>query len=162
MAGFVASETSRVSLLLTYVEEFMDNAGDTLSFEQMLDVCDMADVEHDRAVLSSVVADVNKRLHRNGDWKQLIAVRNVGYRIATPAEARADFLDRSRHVDRQLIANVRAAEKLVRHPDATAAERKRAADAASQAATIRMMVQRDHRKLKRAWVAEEESPVFAE
>jgi hypothetical protein len=158
--AFIPSENSRATVLVGYVLEHMPEVGDQLTYTEMLDLCGFDETPPDPAtVLSGVVAEVNKRLHRAGDWRHLSNVQKVGYRIASPSQLRTEVFGRMRHVKRQHIANQRAIEKVIRHPDATAAERKRAADAASQHAALLTLLTREQRKIQKSWPAEEVSPV---
>ena len=162
MSGFLAVENARASTLLAYVRDYMPDTGDQITYTEVLDLLEMNDVDPKTvgSVLSGVVAVVNKRLHRDGDHRHLSNIATVGYCIGTPARMREEVISRMRAVDRQMVANLRLTEKIVRHPDATTAERKRAADAAAAQAALLSMVRRDQRRVRAAWPAEETSPVL--
>ena len=106
-------------------------------------------------LLSGVVGEVNKRLHRSGEHRHLVNVEGTGYKIASPSEMRSEFLARQRAVDRQQVNNLRLVEKVVRHPETTAAERKRASDAVNAQAALLALVRREQRKIRSGWPAEE-------
>ena len=92
----------------------------------MLDL-DATDVRYASTLLSGVVGEVNKRLHRSGEHRHLVNVEGTGYKIASPSEMRSEFLARQRAVDRQQVNNLRLVEKVVRHlRRPRQAERKRA------------------------------------
>ena len=159
--SFLPNENSRASIILGYVREYMTDAGNTVTYSELLAMLDLPDVPHREAsfVLSSVVMEVNKRLHRDGDWRHLTNVEGIGYRIASPSDLRAENVSRMRRVERQQVANQRAIEKAIRHPDAGALERKRAADAAQAQAALLMLFRKEHRKIRNLWPASETSPV---
>lgn len=153
---FLPNENSRASILLGYVREHMHDAGDQVTYEEVLTLLEVdADPKQAGSLLSGVIATVNKRLHRAGDWRHLSNVQTVGYRIANPADIRHEALARLRMIERQAVASLRATEKGIRHPDATPGERKRAADAAAAQANALSMMRRENRKIKQAWPAEE-------
>jgi hypothetical protein len=158
---FVPSENSRASVILGYVKDHMIEVGDLLTYTEMLGLIevDPSIVPDPPTLLSGIVAQINKRLHQAGDWRHMINVPTVGYRIAAPGEIREEVLGRMRHVDRQQVNNLRAIEKVVRHPDTTPAERKRAADAVSAQQALLTMVRREQTKIRNAWPAEESSPI---
>lgn len=163
MAGFLPNENSRASILLDYVRAEMVNAGDCLSYEDTLKLVGVeADIHEASQLLSGVVNVVNKRLHRDGDWRHLSTVEMVGYRIATPAELRLETMARLRRSERQQVATQRAIEKVIRHPDATTAEQRRATDAAAAQAPLLMIQRRELQKIRRLWPTEETSPVSDE
>lgn len=161
--GFLPSENSRASILLGYVNEYMTEAGDAITYDEVLGLIDVDRSEiktpYVSQELSSLIATVNKRLHREGDWRHLVNEVGVGYRIGTPPEVRHEVVNRMRWVDRQQVSSLRAIEKVVRHPDATPGERKRAADAAASQAALLRLVRREQMKMRKAWVEEETSPV---
>jgi hypothetical protein len=138
----------------------MTDTGDIVTYEHVLD---LLGIEHHGGnasdVLSGIVSNVNKRLHRAGDWRHLVNVVKVGYRIGSPAEVRSEVLGRMRWVDRQNVSALRAIEKVVRHPDATIGERQRAANAAAAQSALLQLVRREHRKVRSNWPEEETSPV---
>jgi len=75
--------------------------------------------------LPAVVGTANRRLVSSG--RRLIAVRGVGYRLATPAECLAEAAERRPRTLRRGVRRARAAaESVVSNVDATADERKRA------------------------------------
>ena len=158
---FTPSENSRSSIILGYVKEHLTEVGNLLPYGEMLALIDLDEtqVPDPPTLLSGIVAQINKRLHQSGDWRHLINVPTVGYRIAAPGEIRCEVLGRMRHVDRQQVNNLRAIEKVVRHPDTTPAERQRAADAVNAQQALLTMVRREQRKIRSAWPAEESSPV---
>lgn len=162
--SFLPNENSRASIVLGYVRDYMTDAGQTVTYSELLAMLDLEHVNHRDAsfILSGVVMEVNKRLHRDGDWRHLTNVENVGYRIATPTDLRAENVARMRRVERQQVANQRAIEKAIRHPDASALERKQAADAAQAQAALLMLFRKEHRKIRNLWPAPETSPVGAE
>lgn len=161
--GFLPSENSRASILLGYVCEHMTEAGDSITYDEVLGLIglDRSEIKgpYVSQELSSLISTVNKRLHREGDWRHLVNEVSVGYRIGTPSEIRCEVINRMRWIDRQQVSSLRAIEKGVRHPDATPGERKRAADAAASQAALVRLVRREQRKMRSAWVAEEVSPV---
>lgn len=159
--SFVPSENSRASLLLAYVLDQMDDVSHQVTYRQICEICGIPRSEDatESMLVSGVVGEVNKRLHRSGDWRQLVNVPNVGYKIGTPAELRELVLGRHRHVQRQMLSMIRESEAVIRHPDSTAGERKRAADATAAQAALLQMVRRDQRRIRRSWHAEEISPV---
>lgn len=160
--AFLPNENSRASLLLDYVVECMEDVGDSIGYEQVFEVCGIDDTDKlDQAgmLLSGIIDTVNKRLHRAGDWRHLQNVARVGYCIGSPATIRSEVMGRHRQMVRSQVRALRATEKVVRHPDATPSERKRAADcAANQAAHLDMM-RRHNREVGRIWIAEEVSPI---
>ena len=162
--SFLPNENSRASIVLGFVREFMVDAGQTITYTELLDMLDLSHVPQRDAsfVLSGVVMEVNKRLHRDGDWRHLTNVEGVGYRVASPADLRAENVARMRRVERQQVANQRAIEKAIRHPDASGQERKQAADAAQAQAALLMLFRKEHRKIRKLWPAPETSPVGAE
>jgi DNA-binding winged helix-turn-helix (wHTH) protein len=160
---FMPNDNSRASVLHAYVCEHLPEAGDIVTYAELRDMLDVD--EGDRfisSVLSPVIALVNKKLHRDGEHRHLVNVENVGYRIASPSDIRVETLGRLRHIDRQQVMALRAMEKAVRHPDASASERKRAADAVAQQAALMQMTRREQAKLRRMWPADEVSPVESE
>jgi hypothetical protein len=158
--SFLPDENSRASRLFDYVREYMVEDGTTITYAELADMFGMDELTlRDHRVSSDVVAKVNTRLHRDGDHRHLISISNVGYRIATPQEARGEVLSRTRAIDRQQVSVLRTIEKIVRHPNASMAERTRAANAAQQQANLLSMTRREHRKMRAAWKPEETSPV---
>lgn len=161
--SFLARENSRATLLLGYVREHMPDTGNRITYDEVIDVIDLDASEITTrdlgSVLSGVVAEVNKRLHRDGDWRHLANIETVGYQIATPAELREESMSRMRRTMRMQVANQRAIEKAIRHPDSTPGERKRAADAAAAQAALLTLIRREQRKIRHVWPAEETSPV---
>lgn len=159
---FTPNENSRASLLLGYVREHMEEAGDTVTYEEVAGILGLEECDDPGSAFSSIITVVNKRLHRDGDWRHLVNVAKLGYRVGTPNDVRQETLSRQRWVERQQASALRATEKIVRHPDATPGERQRAANAAASQAALLQMVRREHRKIRKAWPAEEESPVLDE
>lgn len=162
---FLPNENSRASLLLDYVEQHLVDVGDTVTYEEVFDICQIEDTEKlamAGTYLSSVVDTVNKRLHRQGDWRHLQSVERVGYKIGSPETIRVEVISRHRQMIGMQVRALRATEKVIRHPTATAAERKRAADAAASQAAYLDMMRRHKRRLVDAWQPEETSPVDAE
>jgi hypothetical protein len=159
--SFLPNESSRASIVLGFVKDHCHDAGQTITYSEMLGLVDVdASVDDPTLLLSGVVAEVNKRLHRDGDWRHLANVPTVGYRIASTDDLRSESFARMRRSERQQIANQRAIEKVIRHPDATPNERKRAADASAAQAALLMMMRREQRKIRQLWPAEETSPVI--
>lgn len=157
---FESIDESRLTKLHAYVSEYLIDAGDSISYPEIAEILELPSSEGDsRATIYQTVTDVNKRLWRDGDWRHLINIENSGYRIATPVELREDAFDRMRRSERQQVANRRAIEKVIRHPDATPGERKRATDAANKQAVLLAMLRREQRSIKKLWPAEEVSPV---
>lgn len=149
-------------MLHAYVREHLIDVGDFVSYPELIDMFDLGEtvpVAMAGSVLSGVVAVVNRRLHRDGDHRHLVNVATAGYRVGSPRDLREEAMSRMRAVDRQQIANLRLIEKVIRHPDATAAERKRAADAAAAQAALLTLVRRDQRRIQTMWPSEETSPV---
>lgn len=160
MGGFLPNEHSRASLLLDYLRAEMLNAGDCISYIDVLELLGVeADPREASSLLSEVISTVNKRLYNDGDWRHLATVETVGYRIATPADLRHETFARLRRSERQQVATQRAIVKVIRHPDSTAAEQRRASDAAAAQAPLLMIQRREQRKIRRMWPAEETSPV---
>jgi hypothetical protein len=158
--SFLPNENSRASIVLGYVREYLTDAGQTITYDEMLGLLDIERTAADMSfLLSGVVAEVNKRLHRDGDWRHLANVPSVGYRIASPSDLRAEALGRMRRSERQQVANQRAIEKAIRHPDASPVERKRAADASAAQAGLLMLIRKEQRKIRNLWPAPETSPV---
>ena len=158
---FMPQENSRATKLYRYVQSHLQEEGDLLTYE---DVCTVIEVQCPENVLpsqflGSIIDTVNKRLHRDGDWRHLQNRTNVGYYIGSPASLRAEVLGRRSHVERQMVKSLRASEKLTRHPSASVAERRRAADVVAAQASLLTMVRREHRAIRNAWVEEEVSPV---
>ena len=159
--SFVPKEDSRVSLALKYVASEMENVGDIVTYEQLVDICGVVIVPDVpvSTLVAGVVSDVNKRLHRDGDWRWLVNVPTVGYKVASPAEQREEAIGRLRSASRHQMTSLRATESLVRHPEATPGERKRASDAAVSIATLGQLQRREQRRISRRWPKEEVSPV---
>lgn len=158
--SFLPNESSRASVVLGFVRDHCHDAGQTITYSEMLALVDVeVEVSDPSTLLAGVVAEVNKRLHRDGDWRHLVNVQMVGYRVASPDDLRSESFARMRRSERQQIANQRAIEKVIRHPDATPTERKRAADASAAQAALLMMMRREQRKIRQLWPSEEKSPV---
>lgn len=161
--SFLPSETSRPSILHGYVKDYMAEMGDTVTYKEVLGLFDMdLELPEPARLLSKVIDDVNRRLHRDGDWRWLINVERIGYRIATPEEVRLYNFAGMRRRERQQVRELRATETIIRNPSSTPGERKRAADAAASQAALLQLMRREQRKIKRAWPAEEVSPVPSE
>lgn len=164
--GFLPDERSRANLLYRFVldSEALDETGAGISYEEvftLLEVEDPGELQRS-SILSGVVSEVNKRLHRCGDHRHLVNVARWGYRVGSPAELRSEVLSRARSVERQLITALRTTEKVVRHPDSTAGERKRAADAAASQAALLSHYSAETRRIRVEWPEEESSPVEAD
>lgn len=160
---FTPQEDSRVSLALKYVSSELPDVGDTVTYEQLVDICGITMPGDDvpiSTLVAGIVSKVNERLHRDGDWRWLINLPLVGYRVATPAEQREEAQGRLRAAQRQQLTSLRVTESLVRHPEATPGERKRAADAAASIAALHQMQERERRRINRRWPKEEVSPVI--
>ena len=159
--SFLPQERSRATLPLRYVQSEMSEAGATVEYAQVFDICDIVGPSLDEAstILAGVVSKVNAKLHSSGDWRHLINVPTVGYRIATPEEVRLEAFGRLDHINRQHHEILRSTEKVIRHPDITAAERVRAANAAANQGALMMIFKKESRRLKKAWPEEERSPV---
>lgn len=159
--SFVPNENSRASLLLDYVVGQLLNAGDSMSYREIMDLCGITNESllPDSMLASGIVAEVNKRLHRMGDWRVLVNVISTGYKIGSPAELRELALGQNKHAARTLGTAQRVTEAVVRHPDSTVAERKRAADATAAQGALLQIVRREQRKIAMGWPAEERSPV---
>lgn len=160
--SFLPKERSRATLLLAYVQDQMSEAGVVIDYATALDICDIVGVSTEDAstILAGVISKVNARLHSSGDWRHLINVPTVGYRIATPAEVREEAFGRLNHINRQHHAILRSTEKVIRHPDITPAERVRAANAAAAQGSLLLTFRQQSRTLKKAWPEEERSPVL--
>ena len=156
---FVPSTDSRATRLLDYVRQFMPSTGDQIGYDAALEVIGVAYEGPPTDVLSSVVGIVNRRLHRDGDWRQLVNVATVGYRVATPEELRLEMLTASRSAVRKQVHAQRSIESTIRHPDASVAERRRAADASALNAQLLRLMRREHGRIRRAWPKDETSPV---
>jgi hypothetical protein len=159
---FTISENGRATIIFNYAREHLCEVGDQVTYEEILDLLDIDNeiMPDPGSTLSTVIGQVNKRFHQAGDWRHLINMPNVGYRIARPGELRHEVFGRMRHIERQQVNNLRAIEKVVRHPDASASERKRAADAAAAQSQLLQMVRHHQRKMRRQWPEEEVSPVI--
>jgi hypothetical protein len=158
---FTTSENGRATIIYGYTKDHLVEVGDVITYDEMLDLLEIpkADIADPSSTLSGVISQVNKRLHQSGCWRHLINIPNVGYRIARPGELRSEVFGRMRHIERQQVTNLRAIEKVVRHPDATAGERKRAADAAATQSRLLQLVRHEQRKMRRQWPEEEVSPI---
>jgi hypothetical protein len=156
---FVPSTDSRPSRLLDHVREFMPATGDLLRYSDALEVLGVDYDGPPTDVLSGIVAAVNRRLHRDGDWRLLVNVPTVGYRVATPEEARQEVLAVNRQAVRKQVRAQRGIESVIRHPDASVAERRRAADASALNANLLRLMRREHGRIRRAWPRDETSPV---
>jgi hypothetical protein len=159
---FTPDEKSRTAVIYAYTREHMTEVGDMLTYEEAFGLLDLEPVPDAGSAFASLISKVNARLARDGDWRHLQNAVGAGYRIASPAELREETLGRMRHVERQQIATQRAIEKVIRHPDATVVERKRATDAAASLAALRTLVRREQRKVRNAWPKDEQSPVVTE
>ena len=158
----IPSDSARVSVLLDYVVKELSEAGDTVSYGQILDLCEIpasAVKGNVSTITAGLVHPVNTRLHRMGDWRWLINVPNIGYRVGSPSEVRLETIARNRHAIRQMEHALRSTVSVTRHPDASVADRKRAIDAAAAQGTMLQMVKREQRKRNRLWPADERSPV---
>lgn len=162
MASFVAEENSRASSLYNYVRATMPNAGDSISYEETFEIVGMDPTPDPGSVLANVVARVNRRLARDGDWRHLQSVTNTGYRIADPEQLRCEAFGRDRAVRRQMARTQQVMVKAARHPDATVAERKRATDAATAHAGLIAVLRRGSRQWRAGWPADEVSPVLTD
>lgn len=158
---FVPTSDSRTTRLLDHVRTNMPSAGNMLPYEVALEIIDVAYDGAPSDVLSSIVAKVNQRLHREGDWRLLVCVPLQGYRVATPEEVRQEVLAINRQAARKHVRSQRAIETVIRHPDASVAERRRAADASALNAALLRLVRREQSKIRRAWPRDETSPVPA-
>lgn len=160
---FLPNENSRASKVLDYVREQMTETGDLVTYEMLCDIIDLPLVGLDRrdivSKLSGLIDEVNKRLHRDGDWRHLYNVVTQGYRIASAADIRQENLGRMRQSEATQTRALRAIEKAIRHPDATAAERRQAADVAANQGALLALSKKEHRKVRALWPKEEVSPV---
>lgn len=161
---FMPNENSRASKLLDYVEAHLNDEGDLITYEEMLGLIDwvLPDGVPPGQALSGIVADVNTRLHRSGDWRHLQNRQGVGYYIGSPRSIREEVLGRRAAIERQMVRAIRATEKINRHPNASVAERRRATDAANAQAALLSAVRRENRRIRAAWPEDERSPVEPE
>lgn len=161
---FQPSERSRATILHRYVREHMADVGDTITYDEIAAMLgmDFDGVERASLLTANLIGDVNRRLHREGDWRHLVNVPTVGYCVASPEAIRVEVANRLRHIERTQASALRATEKGVRHPDATVAERRRAADAAAAQSALLALTRRENRKVMSLWPADEVSPVEPE
>lgn len=161
---FLPNENSRASKVLDYVREQMTETGEMVTYEQLCDIIELPLVGLDRrdivSKLSGLIDEVNKRLHRDGDWKHLYNVVTQGYRLASPADVRQENLGRMRQAEATQIRALRAVEKVIRHPDASVADRRHAADAAAAQGALLALSKKEHRKVRALWPKGETSPVL--
>lgn len=158
--SFLPNESSRASIVLGFVREHMHDVGASISYSEMLALIELdTEVADVSTLLSGVVAEVNKRLHRDGDWRHLANVPTAGYRIASPEDLRSESMARMRRSQQQQVANIRAIEKVVRHPDATVEVRKRASDASAAQGAFLQVMSHHAKKVRVAWPSSEQSPV---
>lgn len=160
---FLPNENSRASKLLDYIREQMHETGDLVTYEQLCEIIDLPLVGLDRrdivSKLSGLIDEVNKRLHRDGDWRHLYNVVTQGYRISSMVDVRQENLSRMRQAEASQVRALRVVEKGIRHPDATVAERRRASDAAAAQGALLALSKKEHRKVRALWPREETSPV---
>lgn len=159
--GFMPSERSRASTLLTYVLGGMNNAGEVITYEEMADLLELRtdDPRDIPNLVSGVVARVNKRLHLKGDWRHLSNVPTVGYRIATPDDLRTESIARQQHMVRTQAAAISATSKAIIHPDSTPAIRRQATDARAHQDALSIIIRKQNRQIRKSWPAHERSVV---
>lgn len=162
MTSFIRDPNSRTSLLADYVTHTMRASGDVVSYAEAADVVgfdDFDDSAEARNVVSKIVGDVNRRLHNDGDWRLLVCVPNVGYRIASPAECHDVHTARQRRSTRQQRRSMAAALRVVTHPDASPEEQRRATDVAAAQSELLQLMRRRQQSMRGVWRRPETSPV---
>lgn len=159
---FEQSDRSRATVLYRYVIEWMENQGDGITYTMLVEMFELPSnmPRHEMiSTVSNVVSLVNRRLADAGDWRHLVNVETVGYHIGSPEELRIVSARDERAAHRKLQQASHAAEKTIRHPDATVAERRRAADVAANQSQVSQILGRMRRQNRRIWLPEEVSPV---
>jgi hypothetical protein len=162
--AFTPSDNSRASILLAYVVSEMKEAGHTISYDDIATLIELeyADVSEVVTTISGVIATVNKRLARNGDWRHLFNIPNVGYRIAYPSDLRAEVVARHDHMVKTHNAAVRATNKAIIHPDSSAAERRQATDTLALQDSLATIMRKHNRQSRVTWPSSERPAVTAE
>jgi len=161
-------QDSRPSKVRDYVAGYLNEAGDVVTYEELAVIIDITyptgddHLDHEAiTAISKAVARANKYLSDDGNWKHLVVIPNIGYRVATPSDLRNEALGRSRHILKEQRRVITATEKVTIHPDATANQRTQANNNLSLQHSVRMMLDKARRKTRREWTAPEE-PVVTE
>jgi hypothetical protein len=162
-------QDSRPSKVRDYVAGYLNEAGDVVTYEELAVIIDITyptgddHLDHEAiTAISKAVARANKYLSDDGNWKHLVVIPNVGYRVATPSDLRNEALGRSRHILKEQRRVITATEKVTIHPDATANQRTQANNNLSLQHSVRMMLDKARRKTRREWTAPEEPTVVEE
>ena len=162
-------ETSRPSTIRDYVAGYLNEAGDVVTYEELAVIIDITyptgddHLDHEAiTAISKAVARANKYLSDDGNWKHLVVIPNIGYRVATPSDLRNEALGRSRHILKEQRRVITATEKVTIHPGATANQRTQANNNLSLQHSVRMMLDKARRKTRREWTAPEEPTVVEE
>lgn len=159
--AFLPDPDSRVSKLVDYVMTQMPNTGDMIMYPELADLIGVEDdgTMEARTVLSGVVGDANRRLGNSGDWRYLICLAKIGYRIASPADLHDEATARDARSLRQASKALSAVERVVVHPDATPIDKRQASDASAARGALLARIRTEQASVRGVWRRPETSPL---